>query len=184
MKFPPRTARAAASFCALLTVVSLTTACGPSSDFKATLTKAKAGDSQAQLDVGLLYLRGTAVSQSDTEGVNWVKQAAQSGLAAAQRTYGLMLRDGAGANRNPAQGREWLEKAAHQNDAAAQAELAGMLGVFSPPFEPIEAMKWALLAEKNGATNGAALQKIIAVQLTASQLAEARSKASEFVIDK
>lgn len=168
----------------LLAAASLLLGCGPSSNFKTALARANAGEPEAQLEVSLMYLRGNGVKQNDTEGANWCKQAAFKGLPAAQRTYGMMLRDGAAVNRNPAQGREWLEKAANQNDVPAQMELAGTLGLFAPPFEFVEAMKWVLIAEKNGATNAPAIKKLIEPQMSATELSQARTKAAEFGKDK
>ena len=165
-------------------VAILGAGCGPSSGFKAALEKARAGDPQAQVEVGLMYLAGADVKESETEALNWHKQAAQKGFPAGQREYGRRLRDGIGGGRNLAGAREWFERAAVANDVAAQTDLAVLVGIDTQPPELVEALMWALLAEKNGATNGAALQKIIAVQMTASQLAEARRKAAEFVIDK
>ena len=131
-----------------------------------------------------MYLEGKGVKQSDAEGTRWCKDAAQQGYAPAQRTYGTMLMIGGAVNRNRAQGREWLEKAARQNDALAQAELAGTLGLFQPPFEFVEALKWAILAEKNGATNAPTLRKLIEPQMSASEISQARSKAADFGNDK
>jgi|GEM_PF-2259005 len=140
-----------------------------------------AGEAQGQLDLGLLYLAGKGTGQSDAEGVKWCRKAADQGLAAGERVYGLLLRDGgASVQRNPAQGRQWLEKAANKGDLVAQTELASMLGLFSPPFEYVEAMKWLLIAERNGATNAPALMKLLEGKLSASEMARARSQAAAF----
>jgi TPR repeat protein len=156
------------------------TGCGPSSDFNSALAKAKAGDLQAQVDVGMMYLEGKSVTMNSTEGLNWIKQAALKGHPAAQRTYGMLLRVAPPGSGKPEQAREWLEMAANQNDAPAQVEMANMLGLSTPPHEFVEAMKWALIAEKNGATNAAQVIKLIEAQMSATQIAEARSKASAF----
>lgn len=162
----------------------LLAACGPASDFKATLAKAKAGDPQAQLDVGLMYLHGKSVTLNSSEGLNWIKQAALKGHPAAQRTYGAMLRVAPPGMGTPEQAREWLEKAARQHDALAQLELASMLGAPNPPNDFVEALKWALLAEKNGATNAPTIRKLIEPQLSASEISQARAKAEAFGKDQ
>lgn len=151
-----------------------------SSEFKATREKAMSGDPQAQLDLGLMYLAGKVTKQSDAEAVKWCLKASDQGLPAALRVYGLMLRDGAGVPRNPAQGRQWLEKAANKGDVIAQVELGSMLGLFSPPFEYVEAMKWLIIAERKGATNAPAMIKLVTEQMSPAELAQARAKADAF----
>lgn len=152
-----------------------------SSEFKSAKKRAEAGEAQGQLDLGLLYLAGKGTRQSDAEGVKWCRKAADRGLPAAERVYGLLLRDGgASVQRKPAEGREWLEKAANKGDVVAQTELASMLGLFSPPFDYVEAMKWLLIAERNGATNAPALLKMLEGKLSAPELAQARARAAAF----
>lgn len=68
---------AANCFLALLAAAALVTGCGPSGPFKAALEKAKTGDLQAQMEVGQMYLEGRDVKQDSTEGLSWIKQAAQ-----------------------------------------------------------------------------------------------------------
>ena len=176
---PHRVLLAALSLC-----VVLVTGCGASSKFKAIHEKAVKGDAQAQLELGQMFLAGTEVKQSDSEGAKWCQQAAAKGLPAAQRFYGMMLLAGGAVPRNLAQGRVWLEKAANQGDVAAQIELATMLGLFSPPFDYAEAMKWLLISEKNGSTNAPALIKLISEQISPAELAQAREKAAAFGTEK
>ncbi len=154
---------------ALLAAAGPVTGCGPSSTFKATLAKAKAGDPQAQIEIGQMYLEGRDVKQDGAEGLNWIKQAALKGFPPAG---------------NVEQGRQWLEKAAHHGDTLAQIELAGIHGLFLPPFDYVEAMKWVLVAEKGGATNTPAIKKMLEAQMSASEVAKARARADEFVVEK
>ena len=187
MKIPahtPRSRRPAACLLALLAAAALVTGCGPSSTFKATLAKAKAGDPQSQMEVGQMYLEGRDVKQDGAEGLSWIKQAALKGFPPAERTYGMILRVGPTGTGNVEQGRQWLEKAAHHGDVRAQMELAGILGLFTPPFEYVEAMKWALIAENHGATNAAVVKKMLEANMSATDVARARAKAAEFVVEK
>ncbi len=181
---PPRSRPSATCFLAFLAAAALITGCGPSSTFKATLAKAKAGDPQAQMEVGQMYLDGRDVKQDGAEGLSWIKQAALKGFPPAERTYGMILRVAPPPGGNVEQGRQWLEKAAHHGDTLAQIELAGIHGLFSPPFDYVEAMKWVLIAEKGGATNTPAIKKMLAAQMSASEVAKARARADEFVVEK
>ena len=164
--------------------VVLLTACGDSSEFKTTKEKALTGDPQSQLDLGMMFFLGKGTKVNNDEGVKWCRQAADKGLPAAQRTYGLMLCNGGGVPRNQAQGRIWLERAANKGDVMAQVELASMLGVFSPPFDHVEAMKWLILAEKAGSTNAPAIIKLVAPEMSPAQMSEARAKAEAFEKEK
>lgn len=152
-----------------------------SSEFKSAKKRAEAGEAQAQFDVAIMYLEGKATKQSDAEGVKWCRKAADQGFAPAERFYGMLLRDGGGSlNRNIAQARIWLEKAANKGDVQAQIELASMLGLFSPPYEYVEAMKWLLIAERNGSTNAAALINLMGGQMSAAEKSQARIRAEAF----
>ena len=155
-----------------------------SSEFKLTRKKALNGDPKAQLDLGIMYLNGQGTKQSDAEGLKWCRQAADQGLPSAQRSYGLLLREGAAGPRDVVQGRLWLEKAANKGDMVAQTELATMLGLSTPPFDYAEAMKWLIIAEKNGSTNAPAIIKLISAQISPAELSQAREKAAAFGTEK
>jgi TPR repeat protein len=161
-------------------VTALSTGCGPTSKFKSTLEKARSGDPQAQLEVGQMYLEGRDVKLDGAEGLNWVKQAAQKGLPAAERTYGMILRVAPTGVGTAGQARQWLEKAANKGDVQAQTELASMLGLFSPPYDYVEAMKWLLIAERNGSTNAAALMNQMVGLMSAAEKSQARIRAEAF----
>ena len=180
----PRTLRPATCLLTLIAAAFVITGCGPSSEFKAVLAKAKSGDPQAQVEIGLLYLTGTGVKESEREALNWHKQAALKGLPAGQREYGRRLRDGIGGVRNLAAARDWLEKAANANDIEAQTDLASLIGTYNQPPEYVEAMKWLLIAEKAGSAAAPIIIKSIAGQMSAIELSQARSKAAEFGKDK
>ena len=169
---------------ALIAAASLLAGCGDSSNFKAVLAKAKSGDPQAQVDLGLMYLTGQGVKENEQQALNWHKQAAVKGLPAGQREYGRRLRDGIGGGRNLAAAREWLEKAANANDLEAQIDLAGLIGTYLQPPEYVEAMKWLLIAEKAGSPAAPAIIKSITGQMSATEISQARGRAAEFGKDK
>jgi TPR repeat protein len=152
-----------------------------SSEFKSAKKRAEAGEAQAQYEVAIMCLEGKATKQSDAEGVKWCRKAADQGFAPAERFYGMLLRDGgASLNRNMAQARVWLEKAANKGDVQAQTELASMLGLFSPPYDYVEAMKWLLIADRKGSTNAAALMNLMVGQMSEAEKSQARIRAEAF----
>ena len=183
MRIPAFIARSCCSGICLLTLLAVTvlsTGCGPTSNFKSTLEKAKGGDPQAQLEVGQMYLEGRDVKLDGAEGLKWVKQAAQKGLPAAERTYGLILRVAPTGVGTAVQARQWLEKAAAKGDVIAQIELGSMLGLSNPPFEYVEAMKWLLIAERSGATNAPALVQLVSGRMSPAEISQARIRAEAF----
>jgi serine/threonine-protein phosphatase 6 regulatory ankyrin repeat subunit B len=81
--------------------------------------QAKAGSTEAQCQLGKLYLSGRGVEQSPVKAQKWLRLAASSDDAAAQYALGVLLL-GEGEQTEAAQ---WLEKAAAQNHRAALAKL-------------------------------------------------------------
>jgi|GEM_PF-1265524 len=89
-------------------------------------TAAKAGDAQAQLDLGLLILEGKGTNRDPAQAAKWLRQAADKGLAEAQYQLGLLLDDGRGVEKNKAEAAEWFRKAAQSGDIDASSALAEM----------------------------------------------------------
>jgi len=88
---------------------------------------AEQGDARAQLDIGLLSLRGVGVVKDAPAAAAWVSAAANQGLPAAQFQMGLMLFTGVGVPPNPEWARYWLEQAAEQ-DAPCATDAQCLLG--------------------------------------------------------
>ena len=55
---------------------------------------AEAGDTEAQYNLGLMYVNGRSVAQDDAEAVAWYRRAAEQGIAEAQYNLGLMYVNG------------------------------------------------------------------------------------------
>jgi TPR repeat protein len=87
---------------------------------------ARKGSAPAQFKLGLIYLKGDAVSQDYREALKWYRKAADQGNAAAQRNLGAMFGEGLGVPQDYAEALKWFRKAAAQNDAAAQTNLGVM----------------------------------------------------------
>jgi TPR repeat protein len=69
---------------------------------------AEEGDPIAQFNLGLLYLDGHGVPQSDAEAVNWFRRAAEQDYAQAQHNLGAMYGKGQGVKRDFIQAYKWL----------------------------------------------------------------------------
>ena len=90
----------------------------------ALLTKATAGDADAQFNLGWRYAHGRGVPQDDTQAIAWFRKAAEQGYASAQFILGVMYWNGQDVPQDETQAIAWFRKAAEQGDAEAQNILA------------------------------------------------------------
>ena len=77
-------------FSLLMTIVGLANA----SDFNTVLKKAKAGDHDAQYNLGIMYAEGQGVPQDYKKAAEWFTRAADQGEALAQTSLGVMYDKG------------------------------------------------------------------------------------------
>lgn len=113
--------------------------------------KAKAGDSDAQFKVGLMYANGQGVSKNDIEAVRWYRLAAGQGNAKAQNRLGRLYDDGESVPKDTIEAVKWYRLAADQGYSVAQYNLGRMYeegqGI---PKNIEEATKWYHLATVQG----------------------------------
>ena len=81
------------------------------------------GNTDAQLNVGLMYDVGRGVPEDPARAVSWYQQSAERGHAAAQFNLGLMYASGRGIEQDAGQARYWLAQAAGQGLQEARAML-------------------------------------------------------------
>ena len=93
---------------------------GQDIDFNQILAQAKAGDKQAQYNMGVYY---TQVETDYKQAVKWYKKSAKQGYMYAQFNLGHCYEKGQGVSVNYKEAAEWYEKAAAQGDAYAQNNL-------------------------------------------------------------
>lgn len=91
-----------------------------SSETKALIVKAEAGDADAQFRVGGAYDTGKGAPHDEGEAMKWYRMAAERGNAEAQNSVGSLLQ----ANRRYDEARPWYEKASAQGHASATNNLA------------------------------------------------------------
>ena len=95
----------------------------------ASLTRdANAGNTNAQLRLGIHYLGGTNVQPNYSEAVKWLEQAAQSGNAQAEFLLGTLYQTGQGVKRDYTNALAWFEKAAAQKHREALYNLGSLYG--------------------------------------------------------
>ncbi len=115
------------------------------------VTKAAAGNVEAQDELGSMYAYGEGVASDYAEAVKWFHKAAEQGYARAQFNLGLMYRKGRGVGEDDAEAVKWYRKAAEEGDEKAQFELGMMYGIGEGvPQDYAEAVKWLRLAADHG----------------------------------
>src|SRR5690349_13967026 len=108
-------------FCiALATLVQVGYAESPTPSTQELITRAEAGDAQAQLRLASAYETGQGVDRDAGEAEKWYRRAAESGLADAQNSVGSILQ----ARGQYAEALPWYEKASNQGHAPATNNLA------------------------------------------------------------
>jgi hypothetical protein len=84
------------------------------------LDAARAGDAEAQCNLGEMYSSGHGGFRDYAAAAKWYRQAAEQGHADAQFKLGLMYANGQGVPRDDAEAAAWYRQAAVQGDAGAQ----------------------------------------------------------------
>ena len=114
-------------------------------------TKAQAGDSTAQLNLGKAYEDGNGAPQSDNQAVKWYRAASEQGNATAQNDLGLMFRLGRGVEQDKVEAVNWYRKAAKQENPSAIFNLGtAYYNGDGVSIDDVRAYAWFLLAQNLG----------------------------------
>lgn len=81
---------------------------------------AENGSSDAQSELGFMYMNGEGTPVNKSEGARWLIKAGENGDAMAQRALGFMYRNGDGVPKNETKAKDWLDKAAPKFYEAAK----------------------------------------------------------------
>lgn len=84
------------------------------------MSRAQAGDRDAQNAIGEKFEKGFGVAQNYSEAIKWYRRSAEQGLSVAQFNLGSLMYDGNGVARDLFGALGWFEKAAAQGDVTAQ----------------------------------------------------------------
>ncbi len=116
---------------------------------------AYAGDVNAQVHLGVIYLTGDGVTKDDAEAVKWLRKAADQDSPLAERYLAEMYFKGRGVPADNEQAAKWLRLAAEQGDAQSQYNLGVLytqgLGV---PRNLTEAANWMRKAAEQSLAAG------------------------------
>jgi len=85
---------------------------------------AYAGDANAQVQLGVIYLTGDGVTKDDAEAVKWLRKAADQDNALGERYLAEMYYKGRGVPSDNEEAAKYLRMAAEHEDAQSQYNLA------------------------------------------------------------
>lgn len=119
-------------------------------DLEELETKAKAGDANAQNDLGVMYFEGYRVEQDEKKGLELFRKAADQGVSEAQYNLGFIyLIEGAKPDYDKAF--KLIEKAANQGYAPAEAKIGSMYAEGEGVAQDhAKAAKWFMKALRRG----------------------------------
>lgn len=122
------------------------------------MVAAAGGDSFAQFDVGVKYLRGDGVAQDYTNAREWFLKAAEQGHARAKYNLGSMSLQGIGSPVDPAAALEWYGSAFDDSDTHLLYEMAVLV---TSQDEKLHAWPFAVKCFKAAADGGHAKSQVV-----------------------
>ncbi len=136
---------------------------------------ADAGNVEAMLSLGVVFVKGQGVPQNADKAVEWFAKAAGAGNVNGQYNLGLAYVKGMGAPKDYAKASHYFRLAAEQNDAGAQYNLGVMYangeGVQK---DPLQSYAWFDAAAKNEYQGAAAARDEVAKQFSADQMKQVK----------
>ncbi len=136
----------------------------------------------AAIQLSIAYSLGHYVVIDRKESDRFIRLAVEKGHAEAQFTVGSLLSERGSPMRNDKAAVIYLEKAAAQNHAGAMFVLAGLLASGrGGEADPVAAYAWYILAAARNVPGAAVARDNLSANLSAAQLAEAKSRADKFV---
>ena len=94
--------------------------------YRKWLSLAKNGNSDAQYNIGVMYLRGDGLQRSNKLALYWLMKASKKRHAVSQFTLGRMYYEGIGVQKNYKNSFKWYKKAAINGHKKAQNNLGLM----------------------------------------------------------
>jgi localization factor PodJL len=123
-------------------------------NFSGVYAAALAGNTRAQLQIGLTYLNGHGVTEDDARAAHWLELAAVQGNAVAQYWLATLFEHGKGEKADASQAIKWYEAAALQGNLKAMYKLAVSYAEgWGTPQNYGEAARWFSRAGEYGFIN-------------------------------
>lgn len=147
------------------------------SEFKQQLIAADSGDTNAQIFVGLSYLKGTFCAVNLKKGIMYLQSAAKKNDPGALVLLGIAYREARGVSQDYKKSKELIFKAAELSNTTAQHELAMIYtNGWGVDVDYVEAYKWIYICNEGIYSNHGFDQQVES-KLTLTQINEAREKA-------
>lgn len=150
----------------------------------ANMRDARAGDAEAQYQVGIAYLRGWGIAKDPVAATTWLREAADQGHARAQYTLAELYESGEGVPPSIPKARAWLAKAAQQGFAPAQVRLAALILDSGEPSAGVEALAWLEIAAVSGDATARRGASALAARLSPDELERVRLHVDEWMSGK
>ena len=155
MKINARVAAGVGVFAAILLIGSIGFVAVEGPSMAVREVKGTFGNTQAQYELAEIYLSGNGAKKSHTDGIAWLKKAANRDHFKAQYMLAeVRLKGEDAADKNPSEGLGWLKRAAVHGDPNVQVELGGYLlrggPIDSKDINPREAAIWFTKAAEQG----------------------------------
>jgi len=146
---------------------------------------AEQGYAPAQSNLGRSLVTGTGIPKDEIAGLKWLRLAIEQENEEALRFLGQCYYNGWGVPKDFTEAAKWYRKAAEYGEIRGLA-LIGFCyyrgeGV---PKDYVEAYKWFNIAASNGDSSASKVRDELAGVMTPSQIAEAQSRATQFVARK
>ncbi len=121
-------------------------------DPRALQQAAERGDSNAQFQMGDLYMSGRGVDRDPAAGAAWYRAAAQQGHAVAASNLGVLYANGWGVQPSDTEAVNWFHKAADAGDAGGENNLGSMyIAGRGVAQSDVLGAKWVSSAAQRGA---------------------------------
>ena len=116
----------------VISTVSLEGVAQESEEVAQLRADAAQGDTEAQYNLGMMYVNGQGVTQDEEEAVHLFHMAAEQGNADAQRDLGWMYASGRGVAQDYAEAYAWIGTAAAQRQGGTLDDRRALLGHMTP----------------------------------------------------
>ena len=149
-------------------------------DVNRVLSRAGAGDSIAQYEMGLRYADGDGVPQNYRDAMAWFAKAAAKGNDNAQWKLGLGYLAGIGVPHEERKAVVWFKRAANQGEIRAQSLLSDVYLIGrGVPRDYVRAYTWAIIATGLRGSDNDRL-RVMESRMTAVQIEDAHRRISSW----
>ena len=148
------------------------------------IVEARAGNPEAQFNLGVLYQRGEGLPQNDEQAFFWFQSAAEQNYPQAQHNLATAYAEGRGIARNYPKAAEWFAKSAEAGLSQSQFSLGALHegGLITGEPNLIEARRWYERALAQGDTR--ASERLAALDAAAPPADTASANTADVAIGR